>query len=278
MAPKIFLCSVRNAKYFEDAHAIEYRNNDMTDLCVIDGVSGFHSPQVPNRMFYSDGVQITGGQAVAQLIRRTFVDPNPGWSLAEVLEVANNAIRHFARRNDIPNQADDLPAAHIAAARLSPDAIEIIQTGDCCAIIEYHNGDIYSTPNSEWEFGKYEVPRQKELLEQHGSMAEVWNRIEPEFRCWRRELTNVRYPTLNGQAACQKLWNRQAFLLRPIRRLLLLTDGLVKAEDLRSIDTARPARGILEHYDTGGWDAVIEAKGRDKIGEGTGIAVEFVSK
>ena len=275
MNPVINIFSYRDVSDPEDVFILHYRKGGVIDACVADGVSGFHSPRVPNRWFRDDaGGRLTGGQAVGKILQGRFLNPPEEDSLADILLKANADMAAFARRHGIPlDRPDDLPAIHIAAARLREDQIDIITTGDCFAVWALRSTRVGATPNLEWEFTSREQPEFQRLESLHGSREQAWTYIEASFRQWRRELTNVTYATLNGQQGIDKLWYRTALPSPEVEALLLFTDGFITPEDTH--DEIRMGQRVLDSYRQRGWSAVLAAKRTKKVGEATAIAIEF---
>lgn len=259
----------------EDVFVVHRRKAGVVDACVADGVSGFHSPRVSNRRFRDGpGEEVTGGQAVGKILQRTFLDPPEQQCLAEILLEVNVQIAAFAQRHAIPlDRPDDLPAVHIAAARVGPELIDIVTTGDCFAVWVLASGQVGATPDLEREFSRRERPERERLEKLYGSRESAWTHIEDSFRQWRRELTNVTYATLNGQPGVERLWCTETLRREQVRLLLLFTDGLVDPEDMA--DEMLMGRRVVDFYKQGGWPAVLHARRAPALGEATGVAIEF---
>lgn len=274
MKPVVTLFSHSNVATPEDVVLVQYRRGGVIDACVADGVSGFHSPRVPLRWFReSAGEELTGGQAVGRILQRSFLHPPADHTLADTLLDANRTIAAFAARHGIPADPADLPAVHLAAARVGNEQIDIITTGDCFAVWQLKTGAVGATPNLEWPFTRREEPEFERLESLYGSRDLAWTHIEDHFRQLRRELTNVTYATLNGQPGVENLWCRKTLSRGEVALLLLFTDGFVAPED--TLDELRMGKRVLGLYRDGGWPAVLAAKAAGPAGEATAAAVDF---
>jgi len=97
MNPVINIFSYRDVSDPEDVFILHYRKGGVIDACVADGVSGFHSPRVPNRWFRNDaGGRLTGGQVVGKILQGRFLNPPEEDSLADILLKANADMAAFA--------------------------------------------------------------------------------------------------------------------------------------------------------------------------------------
>lgn len=281
MYPTVVCVSQHNSqkiKFSEDVLSVQYRNGEILDVVVADGVSGFHSPRIPNRMFPVADGEITGGQAVGRVLQQTFVNPpSDSLSIEDILRATNAKIGKFAATQCIPlDRSDELPATDVAAARVTPDAVEMVQCGDCFGVRQMRSGALIATENQAYEFERRLQPYRNRY-----SGGDFFIKAEEKFRQCRLDLTNKPrsrggYATLNGQPEAADCWYSDVMDRKDVALLLLFTDGLVPAEYL--FNETKMGRHMINAYRKGGWNAVIDAKGGPKnINEGTGIALEFLA-
>jgi hypothetical protein len=259
----------------EDIMAIHQRTGGI-DAVVGDGVSEYHSKTRSARRFKFGSHQLTGGQALGQLLKRTLADPPPHSSLAELLIYTNDESRAFAERQGIPlDQPDKLSGIDVAAARVRAETVEIIQMGDCFAIWETKDGSQIATKNQGWLFQR----RMDQVQIPYGVHRWDHEGWETAYRQCRLDLTNKPpaeggLATLNGQHGVENCWYSQTLTRADLRLLLLITDGLAPTQFL--YDEAALAPAVISAWRHGDWDAIVEARGGiEKINEGTGIAITF---
>lgn len=271
----------RSGQHAEDIAHVEYTQNGKILAIAGDGVSGFHSPNVPNRMFKApSGAEISGAQLVGSRVLEAFRCPGD-LTLADVLRQANNTVASDAHQHGISiERPDDLPAMDFAAAEVDRKVTTVNHAGDCGAVWRLRSGHINGTPNQCLEFDRRVQPKFQAIKNSKG-MGAAWNEIEPDFRQARLDLTNFNmarggYATLNGQPNLPKCWTRVEFTIgddpSSIKVLILFTDGLIEGADRTNREQV--ARHVLDLYDRGGLSGILAAHGYD-VGEATGVAIKF---
>lgn len=119
---------------------------------VLDGVSAPFSPQHPIRLFKG----LSGGEMVSRYCELTAYECRTIFykdlPLRQFLE--SLVLRIAVRLNAAGLTSDDLkdggalPGATFALARLFDEKIEVVQAGDCVAVIELRNSEIVVSPQS----------------------------------------------------------------------------------------------------------------------------------
>jgi len=238
---------------------------------VLDGVSAPHSPKHPPKLF--DG--LTGGEMVVRLAE-DFLS-----FLIKVLPQIPPLRQFIIKLNELIDEKQknlnvgERAGAVFAFALIKKDEVEIVQTGDCFAIIEKKDGEIVVSPNQvrhhdeamnkeinslmhEISQEKFKQPletlSEKRLNEVKG---EMWNRFCPILiEARRQDNNNPRSPRgfgiLNGDPRLNEMiWERK-FPLSDVSTILLFTDGMVPWKKMEKISDEEVARHALTEFHRGG--------------------------
>jgi serine/threonine protein phosphatase PrpC len=153
----------------------------------------------------------------------------------------------------------ELSGAVFAFALVKKDSIEIIQIGDCYAVVETIEGNIIVSPNQvrrhdeamngeidrlirEISQEKFRQPlealSEKRLNEVRGKM---WNRFRDTLiEARRQENNNPQSPRgfgiLNGDPRLTKMLWEKKFPLSSIKSILLFTDGIIPWAKMKKMD------------------------------------------
>jgi hypothetical protein len=264
-------------RHLEDDGGVFVRNGGIVDAYRQDGVSETHSADKPARLYNHYGADFTGAQRVGHIIKHTFIDSSGTVALNDILKRANHRVGQFAEDAGIPlDRPDMLPAADIAAVRVTPQIVEIIQMGgDCLAVWQMRDGTIGYTENQCLAFERYLRP----WRDKYPGLRDFFIQAEQPFRDARMLFTNKPrsqggYATLNGQPEACDHWERMILPRDEVALLLLFTDGLVMPEHLYHVDQS--AKHMIESYREGGWPTILEKRGgQAATNEGVGTALVF---
>ena len=233
---------------------------------VLDGVSAPYSPKYPAKKFAG----LSGGEMIVRFCEQ----------FAE--QLVNLNLRQFVLRLNakVGEQQGNTPPGELAGAvfafaLVKNDCVEIVQAGDCLAVVEMKNGDVFVTPNqvrrhdtemnAEIEHIMREVaqeifgiPIEKlsgfQLDEVRG---EMWNRFRDTLiEARRQDNNNPKSPRgfgiLNGDPRLDEMiWERK-FSLPDISTILLFTDGMVPWLKMKSSSDEEVARYALTKIRHGG--------------------------
>jgi len=241
---------------------------------VFDGISEPYAPKYPMRKFNG----LTGGEMVARLCEAYFHGPlfYPRENLRNTIHGLNSALGNELRWEQIdarmnPPNTGALPGATLAFTRITEDTIEVLQAGDCTAVIELRNGEIIVSPNQvrahDTEMQK-EIERiQREVAQELFSLTledvpdadrgqvrgEMWNRflpilLEARLRDVNRRESPHGYGVLNGQLELLELLWERTFHRNEVATLLLLSDGMIPWTVMRSTNDREIGRTVLAEF------------------------------
>jgi len=270
---------------------------------VLDGTSAPYAPKSPPRMF--DGM--SGGEMVARTCERFAHIHTTSPDLRNLVLDINKVVGKVQRDAGVLDDAGELAGAVLAFAWVDDKSVNIVQAGNCLAIVELKGDTILVTPNQakrhEEEMRaqikrlQREVARElfgltlEKVPEEHRDTvrSEMWNRFyQPLRNARRRDANNPASPQgygiLNGQDALVHLLQEWALPLEEVSTLLLVTDGMMP----KSVETSsgeEACRTLLAEFKLGGLAGLllsaraaekqIAATNYIKQAEATAIALVF---
>lgn len=234
---------------------------------VLDSVSKPYAPKYPLRKL--DG--LTGGEVVARFCENHLHSPHfcIDRNLRSMVQELNEELNRKQLNALLePSTTEPFAGATFTLARITEKMIEVLQAGDCMAVVELKSGEIIVSPNQvrahDTEMNM-EIERiQREVAQEMFGLtlenvpqerreqvrAEMWNRFYPILMAARRRDVNRRespkgYGILNGQPELLNLIWERAFRRSEVATLLLFSDGMVPWTVMKSADDIEIGRTVL---------------------------------
>lgn len=250
---------------------------------VFDGVSGLYVPSSGPTLFGN----LTGGQEVCRIASITISFTFPQERLDSTLRKLNREIANtMLSRGLSMEKSDKIPGAAFVAARITDEAVEIVQGADCFAVWLLKDGTIGTTSNQVFSHEREMRKIISALMEKHsGDRNKLWKELIPILSKLRLQRVNKEggYALLNGQLEVKKYWQEVNLLRDQIRLLLLFSDGLVPFEETENAQAL--GEMVVPLYLSGGLRGILritreieeKAKATSHIdhAEATAIAIEF---
>ena len=226
---------------------------------VIDGVSGIYHPNDGPMMFSG----MSGGQMVCHEIQLAVLNAKKTNTVLEVIEEASRVVRHRTKKKGIPfDHTELMPGASFVLAKIGADETEIIQSGDCFAIVLFSAGEIVVTPNKLYKHDALlHEAVEKLMLKHRRDRVKMWQEFIPIFSAMKRRHTNnpslaEGFGLLNGQDALQKLLWKHEFATKSISTMVFFSDGFVPFE--KTVCEKRLGKRFLEVYAEEGLTGILE--------------------
>ncbi len=257
-----------DAKNREDGFSI---SADMA--LVVDAFSGPFCAEHP--AIIHNGMTL--GELSARTAEKTF-QSQP--TLPNVLRSVNSAIHE--QKTDIEGDPEIIRLAGLcfAAMKVSASLTHIITGGDCFALVEQKNGEIFFTENQvavsdqkmhqtiEKIMSEIAAERNVELgsiqdEELSAIRREMWNRFYPilkkeKIRVINNAKTEGGYSFLNGDPNFDQLWQSKVFQSASIKRIILFSDGLVDWSILKFMPNVQLSVFLLELYKRSELEGILD--------------------
>jgi len=200
---------------------------------VVDGYSEPSSPSHP-KIRFSDGQ--TGGQMVRDAILMAItVSSYSCASLKQDLLSVNLEILERKRReslsSEIENNFSSGAAFLVGKINQSTDTVEIVQGGDCTAIVVDKFGEITTIWGERFHPIEADLRRRKAEIMAMPGVAGDQARMEEIFYPYlcksRKERGNNIYPILDGRPELMDLIEIKTFPLSKTQRIICFTDGML---------------------------------------------------
>lgn len=252
----------------------------------------------------------SGGELVRLLLEQKahlFSNCDTQHSVANLIYYMNGELRNTWKMHKIDHgDPGELPGATIAFAQVRGGHVHLCQAGDCFAIWKKRDGTIGITENQvrahEVEMNATIEKLQREVaLELFGIRledaidvqrkeirAEMWDRFCPILKLARtQDINNADSPRGYGlvNGVGNTLLFQEIFHQKEMAILLLVTDGMIPWEAMKSMTDQEIAEKVLADYQEGGLTGLLRiARGIEKrvanvnyidSAEATGIALEF---
>lgn len=267
-----------NDEFPEDIHLVVGKNNDATIALVGDGVSEYHSPTRPRRIVRWGYDKVDSAQLVGRTVMQYMLTAPADDSLRETLSHANRRVGIALNEHDFPlDDAAELPGLDIAAVKIQGERIEVAQCGDSLALLENVDGTFDGTSNQCFDIEMERQAVARKLRDQGVSGAALWDHPEWEkiFREHRALYKNRNVPrgnaTINGQPGFDDMLFVQVLRRDQVRRMLLITDGLVEYKETE--EAAILAEVLFSLCDKVGLRKIAKQKGFDRIKEATAMLI-----
>lgn len=272
---------------------------------VWDGTSAPYSPKFPMEMF---GGNHSGGEFVNGIIKYSFETVNSGLDLSHAISMAN-ALLFFELKEcgyECECRTYKRPGATFAFMKTSLQTINIVQAGDCFALVVNKDGTFFITENQvhlhDMAMNRmiYEtqcaIAREKNIPE--GEIEKYRNFIRAEMRdrfypilCDARDkdINNPQsergYGLLNGQDNLFEMMTEYTFLTNEVDFVILFTDGMIPWDLLKDMDKTKIGESIINLYKKGNLKEILRSardfentnktKSYTDFAEATAVAVEF---
>lgn len=227
------------AALYSQGSAVEVEDMAVLQLprgAVLDGVSAGYPPGKGPSLY--DG--LSGGQLVCSLIRQAIREADPECPLRDVILDANRLVGQvFAGHQLDVSKAEVLGGAAGVAFEFRDGNLNIIQWGDCQAVVEDVNGVLMVTGNQVYKADLEQRAIMRELMLKHGSdRARMWAELYIIIASLRSERVNnaehpCGYGLLNGQDALAPFLTEMSIPCERLRSALFCSDGLVPLHETR---------------------------------------------
>lgn len=209
----------------------------------------------------TSAVNFDNGELTTKTILETFYSAKEEELLEKVILRANRKLANLWQRRKIPlGRSDFLPGAVFVFIKIGPKKVEIIQGGDCFAVIEKKNGKIITTKNQAFKHVSEHLMTIANLMKKYRNRQKMWQEFEPILARSRlrdaNRKTDKGFCVLNGQAAMKKFWQKIVVKRDQVKLMLLFTDGLIYY--LESKNENLLAKKILDAYKAGGFEKILK--------------------
>ncbi len=230
---------------------------------VMDGFNPPHHYKMEKPIFYG----MDGEEMVRKAALSTFYSAQPDQSLEDIILKANQKINQIQTACGIPvDQAGLRAGASFAFAKVNAGTIEIVQGGDCFAVVSYISGKIGVTKNRAYQHVSENLLIIDKLLEKHGGDSrEMWVEFCPVLSERRQRDINQEkgYASLNGQPTLEKCWQKISLPTDGLQFLLLFSDGFVLYPETANGLHLKMAEKMVESYRKSGIGGFLEKKIRE---------------
>lgn len=219
------------------------------------------------------------GELAAQTIRDRLQEIQPEENLLDVTLSANQLLGKQVREMMGVERVEEIPKTDrsttglVSMRILENDTMEYVQSGDCMIIVEYEEGVIRMlTHDSLSPLDTIGIRERARLLQQKAGIEnpnswteakrkqvnqEIWHELQEILQRHRNRLnTTAGYPVLDGSSEAEHMISFGIIPLIRVRKILLLSDGLVLPQQKASADemwmeTAKVAfsQGLLALYE-----------------------------
>jgi serine/threonine protein phosphatase PrpC len=276
---------------------------------VLDGISFPYSPSHPPLLFQG----MSSGELVVRLVEKflmRFHFPLPEEDSPEIIlskRKLKECILHINHRlKKIISPFGELAGATFAITKIDQGNVEVVQTGDCMAVIELKDGEIIFSPNQVREHDKemheeierlqreiakklFNLPLEKVPRTKMGRIRlEMWDRFYDKFYQARKERVNnpdnpLGFGLLNGQKKLAKMIWEKSLEEKEIKTILMFSDGLMPFNFIKSLTDEEIAKKFLSEFKKRGLiGLVLSAREEERKtysysdkAEITAIAIEF---
>ncbi|OGZ19259.1 MAG: hypothetical protein A2Z68_02295 [Candidatus Nealsonbacteria bacterium RBG_13_38_11] len=201
-------------------------------------------------------------------------------SIWKLFSALNKAAFQAKIDKGIPKEIIRVSGASFAAANIKYDNTELLAAGDAFIAGELKNGGIFITKDqvhlhtmamrkkiarlmeevaTEWGLRLDSITNEQVIEDVR---KEMWNRFVHPLKIAREKVMNnpevpSGYPTLNGDAQGERMWQRYLFRTADIKRLLLFTDGFIAWELLKQMTSQQLGIFIIELYKKSGINGIL---------------------
>jgi len=226
---------------------------------------------------------IIDGVSTGEIVRKIFCDTviSSSENLKEIAIKANILIGNFQKKQGFPFRADELAGTSFVLAKITEEAVNIFQGGDCTALWMYKDGSVGFTPNIVAPATRYVNKISATLGQQCGGDLKKARALfiphikEEKLRNNNNPNSQQGYPVMNGQLnikMCQEVHLKTDNL----KLLSLFSDGLIPFEwfndqaAMEALAKFVEQNGLQAHMERFGGNL---GRGFAKKAEATGIAV-----
>lgn len=286
----------------------QYREDGMVAGRRIFGVfDGVSAPFAGSPKLF-DG--LSGGELFVRFVENSFgaCDASDDGLMADMEYVQSELADMLEGVNLDVLDAGQTPGTTFAVAKIFDDIIEVVQGGDCFALVVFKDDKIEITKNHvrlhDTEMNVIILRTQREVAqelfgieledatsEQRGKIrGEMWKRFRDLLSEARRQDVNNPdsprcYPLLNGSLAVIDLLYFHVFRKEEVKIILLFSDGMVPWNAMKGMSDEEVAARVYADYKEGGLTHLLRiARGIEKkveavnytdSAEATAIAIEF---